>query len=61
MWRDEIVDEVRRERDKIAARYDYDLEKLFEAMREEETRSGTDSVSLPPREPSMPSDKSGAA
>jgi len=49
MARDEIVDEVRREREKIAARFDYDLKQLFDAMREEQKKGGREVVSLPAR------------
>lgn len=46
---DEIVDEVRRERDRISAKFDYDLKRLFAAMREEQEKGGREVVSLPPR------------
>ena len=49
MVRDEIVDEVRRERDRIAAKFDYDVKRLFAAMREEQEKGGREVVSLPPR------------
>jgi len=49
MKRDEIVEEVRRERDRIAAQYDYDLGRLFEAMKKEQDESGREVVSLPGR------------
>jgi hypothetical protein len=49
MSRDEIVEEVRRERDKIAASFGYDLERMFRALEEEQNRGGRTVVSLPPK------------
>jgi hypothetical protein len=49
--RDPIVDEVRQARDAIAKKYDYDIEKLAEALRAEDARSGRKVVRLPPRKP----------
>ena len=49
--RDPIVDEVRQARDAIAKKYDYDIEKLADALRAEDARSGRRVVRLPPRKP----------
>ena len=54
MTRDPVVEEVRAARDVIAQRYDYDIEAIFAALREMETRSGRELVRLPPREVSAP-------
>ena len=50
MWKDEIVEQVRAEREKIAARHGHDLTDLFRALRDAEKRTkGHEVVSLPPR------------
>ena len=54
MSQDEIIDEVRRERDKIAARFEYDLARLFKALEAEEARGGRKVVSRPNRRPIRP-------
>jgi hypothetical protein len=46
---DPIVDEVRRIRDAHAAAFDYDLDAIFQDIKEEEKRSGLRFVSYPPR------------
>lgn len=51
MIRDRIVDEVRAARDEIARAYDYDIDAIFEALRELERKAGKPRVSLPPRRP----------
>lgn len=48
---DPIIDEVRQARDAIAKKYDDDIEKLAEALRAEDARSGRKVVRLPPRKP----------
>ncbi len=39
MWKDPIVDEVRRIRDEYAARFDYDLNAIFRDLKEREAES----------------------
>jgi hypothetical protein len=51
MWKDPIVEEVRRARERHAAKYHYDLDAICQALREEERRSGRRVVSLPPKKP----------
>lgn len=54
MWQDEIVEEIHRVRDAYAARFDYDLDAIFNDIRqrqEQERRNGTVYVSLPPKRP----------
>ena len=46
---DPIVDEVRAARDAIAKEFDYDLERLAQALKVREERSGRTVVRLPPR------------
>lgn len=38
MWKDEIVEEVRRVRDAYAAQFDYDLKRMFKDLKEKEAR-----------------------
>ena len=46
---DPIVDEVRAIRDAIAKEFDYDIEKLAQAIKAHETQSGQEFVRLPPK------------
>lgn len=46
---DPIVDEVRRIRDVLAARFNYDLEAIYRHIKERERTSGRTYVSYPPR------------
>jgi hypothetical protein len=58
MWDDPIVEEVRKAREEHAARFDYDLERIFQDLKEREQQSGRKVVSLPPRRPvSSPASK----
>ena len=49
MWEDPVVDAVRKVRDAHAAQFDYDLQAIYRALKEEETRSGHKFVRLPPK------------
>jgi hypothetical protein len=49
MWRDPIVEEVRKAREEHAARFAYDLEAIYQDLKETERRSGRKVVSLPPK------------
>jgi hypothetical protein len=49
MWRDPIVEEVRRYREQYAARFNHDLKAICRDLRERQKRSGRKIVSLPPR------------
>ncbi|MGH9351711.1 MAG: hypothetical protein ACRD2G_06075, partial [Terriglobia bacterium] len=46
---DPIVDEVRRIRDELAARFNYDLEAIYRHIKERERTSGRTYVTFPPR------------
>ena len=46
---DPIVDEVRRVRDAHAAMFNYDLDAIFQDIKEHEKQSGLKFVSYPPR------------
>ena len=49
MWRDPIVEQVRRVREEHAARFGYDLSKICQDFKEQEKRSRRKVVSLAPR------------
>jgi hypothetical protein len=49
MWNDPIVEEVRKIREEHAARFDYDLKRIFQDIKEREEKSGHKVVSLPPK------------
>jgi len=51
MWKDPIVEEVRRVREQHAAKYRYDLDAICKALKQEERQSGRKTVSLPPKKP----------
>ena len=46
---DPIVDEVRRVRDAHAAMFNYDLDAIFQDIKEQEKKSGLKFISYPPR------------
>jgi hypothetical protein len=46
---DSITEEIRAIRHALAAQYDNDLKRIFEALRESEKSSGREFISLPPR------------
>ena len=46
---DPIVDEIRRVRDAHAAMFNYDLDAIFQDIKEQEKKSGLTFVSYPPR------------
>jgi hypothetical protein len=48
-WIDPIVAEVRKAREEIAASFDYDLEKMFQGLKESERQRGDRVVSLQPK------------
>jgi hypothetical protein len=49
MWRDPIVEEVRRRREEYAARFNHDLRAICRDLRERQKKSGRKIVSLPPK------------
>jgi hypothetical protein len=44
LYRDPIVEEIRRRAEKLAARFDFDLERLGEYLRQREQESGAQLV-----------------
>jgi hypothetical protein len=51
MWKDEIVEETRRERKAYAAKFNYDLEAMYRDLKEKEQQSKRPMVSLSPKPP----------
>jgi len=51
MWEDEIVEETRRLREEYAAKFRYDLEAIYEDLKDKEKQSRRQVVSLQPKEP----------
>ena len=49
MWKDPIVEEVRKSRDAHAKKFNYDLQAIFEELKKQEKASGRQFVSLPPK------------
>ena len=49
MWRDPIVEAVRRVREAHAARFDFDLSRICQDFKEQQKRSRRKVVSLAPR------------
>jgi len=47
--RDPIVEEIRRIRHEHASKFHFDLDAIFEDLREKERKSGRNTVSLKPR------------
>jgi hypothetical protein len=46
MWKDPIVEEVRRIRDEFAAQYDYDIDALYKVIRKAQDESGREIIDL---------------
>ncbi len=53
MWRDEIVEEVRKVREEYAAEFNHDLEAIYQDLKKQERAGRHKVVSLPPKEPEM--------
>ncbi len=51
MWKDPIVEEVRKIREKHAAKFKYDLDAICRDLKEQERKSGRRVVSLPAKKP----------
>ncbi len=58
MWKDDIVEEVRRTRDKLAARFNYDLDAIVRDLQEKQRRSGRKIISLVKKSPAEHSEYS---
>ncbi len=53
MFKDTIVEEVRAARQKHAARFNYDLNKIAEDLKKKQEESGRKTVSHPPKQSSL--------
>ena len=51
MWKDEIVEEVRRIREENAAKFDHDIDAIVADARKRMKASGRKIISFPPRKP----------
>jgi len=49
MWKDPIVEEVRRARDAYAAKFNYDLDAIVADLKAKEQAGGRKVVSFPPK------------
>ncbi len=61
MWKDTIVEETRKARDEYAAKFNYDLDAMYEDLKEKEKQNEERLVSLPPKEPVVTVQKNKAA
>jgi hypothetical protein len=50
-WKDEIVEEVRKAKDHYAARFDYDLGRMFEDLQKKEQENAAPRANLEPVKP----------
>ena len=60
MTDDPIMAELRAARDRLAARFNYDVEAIFRHIQEREARSGLTHVPCPPRPPASAAGESRA-
>ena len=49
MWKDPIVDEVRKIREAHAKKFNYDLQAIYEDLKKQEKASGRQFTTLPPK------------
>jgi len=49
MWKDEIVEEVRKARDEFAAKFNYDMDAIYKEIKKQEAESTRKFVSFPPK------------
>jgi hypothetical protein len=54
MWKDEIVEEVRRIREENAAKFDHNLKTILDDARKRQRLSGRKVVSFEPKKPGKP-------
>jgi len=51
MWKDEIVEEVRKAGEAYAAQFDYDLKRMFDDLKKKEKEDPAPRASLKPLKP----------
>jgi hypothetical protein len=54
MWKDPIVEDVRRAREAFAAKYNYDLDAIWKALKELERKDPRPKVTFAPKPPAEP-------
>lgn len=53
MWNDPIVEETRAVRDAYAAQYNFDLDAIYQALKEQEQHGEREVVALAPKQPAQ--------
>ena len=51
MWKDEIVEEIHRIREEYAAKFDHNIDAIYQDIRRQQAESDRKIVSFPPRRP----------
>ena len=51
MWQDEIVEEVRKNREDYAAKFNFDLQAMYEDLKKAEWKSKRKKISFKPKKP----------
>lgn len=51
MWKDEIVEEVRKNREAYAAKFNFNLQAMYEDLKKAERKSRRKKVTLKPKKP----------
>ena len=51
MWRDEIVEEVRKNREAYASKFNFDLQAMYQDLKKAEQKSKRKLVSFKPKKP----------
>ena len=52
-WKDEVVEEVRKAKETYAARFDFDLGRMFEDVKKKETENPAPRANLKPVKPEV--------
>ena len=51
MWKDEIVEEIHRVREEYAAKFDHDIDAIYQDIRRQQAESDRKFVSFPAKKP----------
>ncbi len=51
MWKDQVVEEVRKNREAYAAKFNFDLQAMYEDLKKAEKKSKHKKVSFKPKKP----------
>jgi hypothetical protein len=57
MGKDSVVEQVREARQEYAKRFDYDVDRIYRDLKKQETKSGRNAISLPPKRAKSPTRK----